>query len=90
MIMNRYGGNPIIDKEKITIFDYQTVTYKDNSQYSFKLPIQHTNQWIPTLILIAIILFVIIITLLILNIILKKKKWNKNKQKNLFTYSHKN
>ena len=78
MIMNRYGGNPIIDKEKITIFDYKTVTYEDNSQYSFNLPIKHTNQWIPTLILIAIILFVIVVTLLILNIILKKKKLNKN------------
>lgn len=78
MIMGRFGGNPILDKEKITIFDYQSVTYKDNSQYSFKLPIQHTNQWIPTLILIAIILFVIVVTLLILNIILKKKKLNKN------------
>ena len=79
MIMNRYGGNPIIDKEKITIFDYKTVTYEDNSQHSFKLPIKNTNQWIPTLILIAIILFVIIIALIILNIILKKKKLNKNK-----------
>lgn len=79
MFMERFGGNPIIDKEKITIFDYQSVTYIDNSQYSFKLPIKHTNQWIPTLILIAIILFVIIIALLILNIILKKKKLNKNK-----------
>lgn len=79
LLMYRYGGNPIIDKEKITIFDYQSVTYKDNSQYSLKLPIKHTNQWIPTLILIAIILFVIVITLLIFNIILKKKKLNKNK-----------
>ena len=79
MLMFRYGGNPIMDKEKVTIFDYSAVKYKDNSQYSFKLPIRNNNQWIPSLILIAIILFIIVIILIIFNIILKKKKIHSQK-----------
>ena len=81
MIMYRYGGNPIIDKEKITIFDYQTVTYKDNAEYSFKVPLKTSSQLVNFIIIISILL-VLVITLFILNIILKKKKSNKKQINN--------
>jgi len=77
MFMTRYGGNLIIDKEKITIFDYQTVTYKDNSEYSFKVPVKTNNQLFATIIIVIILLLVMVTTLIIINIILKKKKLNK-------------
>lgn len=77
MLMIRYGGNPIKDKEKITIFDYSTGTYEDNSEYSFKFPIKTGEQWLATMIVVSIILLIIVIALIILNIILKKKKMNK-------------
>lgn len=78
MTMTRYGGNPIIDKEKITIFDYSTVTYKDNAEYSFKAPFKISSQLVNFIVIISILL-VIIIALFILNIIFKKKRLNKNK-----------
>ena len=79
MTMTRYGSNPIIDKEKIIIFDYEAGTYKSNSQYSFKVPIKTGSQWVSFIFTISILLLVIIISFIILNIISKKKKLNKNK-----------
>ena len=77
MYMTRYGAKPIIDKEKITIFDYSTVTYEDNAEYSFKIPVKTNDQLLSLIIIVAVIFTVIIITFVILNIILKKKKSNK-------------
>ena len=78
LIMYRYGSNPIIDKEKITIFDYPTVSYESNSEYSFKVPLKTGGQQFNFIIIISVLLFIIILTFIILNIILKKKKLNKN------------
>lgn len=77
--MTRYGSNPIIDKEKIIIFDYEAGTYKSNSQHSFKVPIKTGSQWVSFIFTISILLLVVIISFIILNIISKKKKLNKNK-----------
>lgn len=77
MIMFRYGGKPIIDKEKITIFDYQDGTYKDNSQYSFKVPVKTGSGLILMIIILSSILVAIVIALIIIYIISKKKKVNK-------------
>lgn len=78
LIMCRYGSKPIIDKEKITIFDYPTVSYKSNSEYSFKTPLKTGNQQFNFIIIISVLLFIIILTFIILNIKLRKKKLNKN------------
>ena len=78
MLMYRYGGNPIIDKEKIIIFDYEAGTYKSNSQYSFKPPLKTGGQQFNFIIIISVLLFIIILTFIILNIKLRKKKLNKN------------
>lgn len=73
MIMTRYGENPIKDKEKIIIFDYQTGTYKDNAKYSFKAPFKTSSQQFNFIVIISILL-IIVIALFILSIIFKKKK----------------
>ena len=79
MTMTRYGSNPIKDKEKIIIFDYQLGTYESNSQYSFKVPIKTSSQWLVAIFIISIILLVVVIAFIISIIISKKKKLNKNK-----------
>lgn len=70
--MNRGGYKPILDKEKIIIFDYSEIEYESNANYSFnKAPVE---DWVIILSLIIIVTIILLIIVCILNAIIKKKK----------------
>lgn len=74
--MERGPYKPIMDKEKIIIFDYSGIEYESNVNHSFnKAPIE---DWVIYLGIIIVVTILLLIIVCILNTIIKKKKVESN------------